>query len=149
MKNRVLITTVPHSGTCSLRAHLNAKFKGRYTKHQQHCCEQTLGLAKSGNYEVYTTWRSPYRVAASFGNRKKIFPTWANGDHIEPWIDWWKHWSLIQPYVTEVFKTEDLPDQINSMTDDQGLHKAIDEEDWDKYYSIVPQDWITEAYKYV
>ena len=145
-----MIATVPHSGTCSLRAYFDAKYKEGFTKHQEHCNEKMLELAKSGEYEVYTTWRSPYRVAASFGNREKIYPTWPNGGaNIKDWIEWWKYWSLMQPYVTKVFDMDDLTGQVNSMTDKHGLHKAIDEEDWDKYYSMVPQDWITEAYNYV
>ena len=144
MSKTIMIATVPHSGTCSLRAHLDAKYKEGFTKHQEHCSKKMLELAKSGDYEVYTTWRSPYRVAASFGNRQKIEVT-----HINAWIDWWKYWSLMQPYVTKVFDMDDLTEQTNSMTDKHGLHKAIDEKDWDKYYSMVPQNWIEEAYKHV
>ena len=129
----VIVSTVPSSGTISLLAELKAS---SIPHKQTHCCKQT---AKVATYiKIFTTYRDPLRVAASWCNRD----VWDEGK----WFKQWHYYHKIIKYA-KVFNTDALGQKLNTCSDRLGLHKALDDGDMDYYYSIVPERCIDYAKK--
>lgn len=124
----ILITTVFHSGTHSLIKDL-ALPAGEWI--DKHCCPKAVEMAQSGRYEVHTTYRDPYRVAASWLNRDRL----KDADY---WFRQWGAYSQIVPMAT-VHKPVS---RENTFSDVLGLHEALDRGDMDYYFKHVPKEWI-------
>ncbi len=133
----ILLTTVPHTGTQYMRRLLS-----ECEMKQTHCDPETVLEAQSGEFEVITTYRSPVRVAASWANRDKFI-----NDQERP--DWFRHWSCwaeILELKPLIYNVSDFTGPVaNGQIDKYGLHKAIDDKDWDYFYSVVPRRFVTYA----
>jgi len=96
-----------------------------------------LTNAKAGDLEVVTTYRDPLRTAASWGNR---------GELKRDWIEYWNNWVDLMETAPSVFHVSEFKGPVvNSYPDKLGLHKAIDDEDWDYFYSVAPRNMVSHA----
>lgn len=121
----ILLATVAHSGTHSLE-----DFLGDVELHD-HCSPKLLDYIKTRHCPIAMTYRNPFRVAASWANRGQF----ERMDFIEQWTYWLK----IKPMAT-VYRVEDLPVKLHTHADTLGVHKALDNKDWNTFYKHVPKD---------
>lgn len=89
--------------------------------------------------EIVTTYRDPYRTAASWANRNLF----QDHEHVmkRTWVRQWDNWIKVLP-LAKVYKTEELPDRLNTAEDVKGVHKALSEGDMDTYYKHIPKDYL-------
>ena len=142
----VYLCTIWHTGTKYFKAGLGKNHKVAYSHFNKSV------LKKIPNYEiVYTTYRDPLRVGASWGNRHKDF---TKPNLISQWTLQWEcyHEALkLNPRVLDFTKGREQfgivfgESPINSHKDELGLHKAIDDGNWDYYYRKVPKELIQLA----
>jgi hypothetical protein len=101
---------------------------------------------------VYTTYRDPLEVAASWGNRGHF----ASKNTLRKWCDQWRFYQELQDAKPIVLKLSNGQDQhgikfaehkINSHPDDKGLHKAIANNNLDTIYQVIPKKFIDLAYE--
>lgn len=139
---KVLLSTIWHTGSEYMRRVLEMQ---GYNVTFQHC-EAHLWKVLSGTEfdEIHTTYRDPYLVAASWCNQydpKDLFFEIS-------WLTLWSNWRKLiierKPYVHLVEDFTGKP--INSAGDRLGIHKALQDKDWDRYYSHVPVEWIDAAF---
>jgi len=98
--------------------------------------------AYSGHYDVITTYRDPVRVAASWGNRDKF----GAGQERPDWYKHWDCWAEILKTNPVVYRVDEFTGPVaNPHEDKYELHKAIDEEDWDYFYGIIPRKAVDYA----
>jgi len=139
----ILLTTIPHTGTQYMRRLLSQGGDGGNVR-QTHCDPESVLEAQSGRYEVITTYRSPVRVAASWGNRDKF----SNGQKRPDWFRHWSCWAEILKDKPLIYRVDEFTGPVaNAQIDKYKLHKAIDEKDWDYFYSVVPRRFVTYANK--
>lgn len=127
-----LITTIWHSGTHSLARVLDAY---GVDDTWVHCGEQALTMAKSGDYDVYTTTRDPLMILAS----------WINRDHplkeknwVETWKDQWLYYFLIKPYA-KIYNTEKLPVIENKIPRDGCFKQWSEENNLQEWRKFLPE----------
>ena len=118
------------------------KQEGKIAKHL-HLSHHWKSWVEGGAHKVCTTCRDPYRVAASWANRNKLYRESHGKLHWE--IQWDAHRELLD-YNPTVYKVEDFTGtKVGSAGDTLGLHKALDEEDMETYHKIVPKSFIEYA----
>lgn len=138
------VIPVPHSGSTSLRAMLTS----RNLPHRWTHCEKIYEIAIPrirDEYQIVTTLRDPYKVAASWANRQPGgFRTPRN---IRRWFANWKRWSMLSLPPANVITMEELDRHENAdhQDDPSGARKALLAEDWDRYFSIVPKECVDYA----
>ena len=139
---KVNLCTVWHSGTKYFKAGLEKHYK----VNAKHLDKQTISRIKGDT--VYTTYRDPLRIAASWGNRHKDFK---KSSLIDQWVLQWgiyKELLALNPIILDFSKGREqhgiiFPEQpVNSHSDDLGLHEAIDDGNWDYFYRKVPKELI-------
>jgi len=139
----ILLTTIPHTGTQYMQRQLAKGHDGNYVR-VTHCDSDSVLEAQSGRFYVITTYRSPVRVAASWGNRDKF----SNGQERPDWFHHWSSWADILKGKPLIYRVDEFTGPVaNAQVDKYGLHKAIDEKDWDYFYSVVPRRFVTYANK--
>lgn len=140
------MATVEHSGTIYFLTQLEKQLGPiRF----QHCIPNTLAVAKNKT-KLYTAYRDPYRVAASWYNRGKLQTV----DDYEKWSSQWQiYWRFrdLNPTVFDVskgnnqhgFRFNGLPK--NAHKDTHGLHFALDSNDLDYFHTHIPKILIDAA----
>lgn len=126
------LCTVPSTGTRYFRRQLPCEGLA-------HCTESSINCAKQFK-EVATTYRDPFRVAAS----------WVNyGYNFKYWNDLWYWWGeLIKlPHVKifDVRLTQQHGHEFDGMprgvhVDTFKVHDALDRGDFDYFYKYVPEN---------
>lgn len=129
-----LVSTVWHSGTHSLIEDLGG---GELL----HCSPDALHKAKSGDYEVWTTWRDPHRVAASWFNRGR----WGSRQWERRWRSQWECYHKIKHYAT-VVPVEALAVRRNEKPDNTGMHALLDKGLIKSFYATISKELIELAY---
>lgn len=124
-----LVYTIEHTGTQSLNQYLGRSGEIFH-------CGEDIDFTQFD--EIHTTYRNPYRVAASWANRGKL-------DYFE-WSKQWEAWHNRPESIT--YRINDLPVKINSHPDTYGLHKALDNGDLEHFYKHVPEKYIEAAHGY-
>lgn len=126
----ILIATIEHSGTHSL----GSLFKDMNVLWQH--CDRNIDTSKFT--ATFTTYRDPYRVAASWANRINI-----------PFkestiLKWNKQWSIWRDLEAEEIALSTLP-ILNKYPDKLGLHDALDKGDLTYFFQYVSQEHIDFA----
>jgi hypothetical protein len=138
---KILFTTVPHSVTTSARMMLDKMpFKYKFT-HCEKLMEPKLGEIID-EFNIITTYRDPYLVAASWVNRRPL-----DSIRSRHWIANWKRWAILAPHAVKVFRIKDLTVHKNQYRwgDTSGAYAAYEAGDFDRYFQIVPKHLILFA----
>lgn len=130
----ILVSTVWHSGTHSLVESLEGEAIW------VHCSPEAIEMAKSGGYEVYTTDRNPYRVAASWYNRGR----WGRKTWETRWRSQWESYRDIRKFAT-IVPIDEIPERLNDHADTEGMHKLLDDGDLDEFHKRFGKRWINLA----
>lgn len=142
----VYLATTWHTGTKYFKKGLEAKYRVSYSHFNKSVLNQIPDYEK-----VFTTYRDPKRVAASWGNRHKDFK---KANLIKQWILQWECYReclKINPLILDFTKGREqhgilFPENaINTHPDELKLHKAIDDENWEYFYRKIPQELIELA----
>lgn len=104
----ILLTTVWHTGTHSLRAQLPGEVKWL------HCCQEAVELALGGDYETLTTYRDPRETALSWLRRSNTIPS-------DVWREQWRAWDQISR-VARVYRMSELETRLASYDTDPAGH---------------------------
>ena len=140
-KENVYLATVWHSGTKYFKKGLEKPYRVSYSHFNKNVLKQIPHYDK-----VFTTYRDPKRVAASWGNRHKDF---TKPNLIMQWTLQWECYRealKLNPMILDFTKGREqygilFPEQaINAHADDLWLHKAIDQENWDYFYRKIPRE---------
>lgn len=137
-----LFTTIWHTGTHYFKGVLEAD--GFFFQHVG-----PDALLKAPDAEViYTTYRDPFNVAASWANRDRM----RSDQFFTRWQRQWSSYKTLldeyNPVVLDVTKGREqggytFGDMVlNSAGDRHGLHEAYANGDMDKFYTFVPRHWI-------
>lgn len=95
--------------------------------------------------EIATTYRDPYRVAASWANRDRFR---INDAQIErTWYRQWECWDKVKS-MAKVYPVSELGHRLNTHEDKYGVHKALDEGDMDHFYKHVPTELLILPVEY-
>lgn len=137
----VYLCTVWHTGTKYFKAGLEREYILSYSHLNKSVLRQVP------NYEkVFTTYRDPKRVAASWLNRHKSFK---KENLTNKWLEQWgcyKELLKTKPIVLDFTKGREqagivFPESpINSHSDDLSMHKALDAGDLDYLYRKIPKE---------
>lgn len=141
---RFFLTTIWHTGTHTFRQGLLRKHGIRF----RHVDEEALSIAKEADI-IGTTYRDPYRTAASWCNRGKL-------DENE-WLKQWQYYKAILDMGPIIFYCDGPEIQhgiqcrkkLNSSPDTFQLHEALDNEDYDYFHRHVPEKLIEFSFKCV
>jgi len=147
--NEVFLCTIWHTGTKYFKKGLEDRYRVAYSHFNKRVIEQIKSYDK-----VFTTYRDPLRVAASWANRghftgKKNLSV-VSGNWIEQW-ECYGECLKLNPMVLDFTKGREQygimfqEQPINSHSDSLGLHKAIDDEELTKLYQIIPKELIDLA----
>jgi len=142
------LTTVRHTGTTYFEKGFVSYYKkGEFDlEHISYKVLDNLDL----NDKIYTTYRNPYRTAASWANRN-LFSTATN---FELWRESWgayKELLKLNPIVFDFTKGQiqegiDFGSKaVNSFNDSNLLHEALDNNDNEKLYTYIKQEDIDYA----
>ena len=127
-----VIVTVWHSGTHSLLNEVKER--------QMHCSTVAKKKIQDPDYGPFiTTYRDPHRVAASWYNRGEI-----ECDGVSHWISQWDCYRELVK-VADIVPITRLNSKMHTSNDKLNLHKALDNKDFDYYYSIVDKYLVTYA----
>lgn len=148
----ILLGTVMHSGTTYF--HVKLKEEHRKLTKALHCTWSLVN--RLDDYEwVATTWRDPWRVAASWANRGHLSPRW----DLE-WCTQWsayralREWGEKNPDKFKLFDFKKGPLQHgydfgeepkNVGGDHFLLHDALDRHDLEFFFNVVPRTYIEHA----
>lgn len=151
MTINVLLLTVWHTGTHTFLHGLKRHYEpqgGRAT--YSHLNERWRQQAATADI-VYTTYRDPLRVAASWGNRGRF-----DGDGTQRWMEMWRCFNELQEAGPILLFCDagnrqhgiEFPGKpLNAFKDDRHLHQALNEKDLDFFYRKVPKFGIDHAVK--
>ena len=140
-KENVYLCTIWHTGTKYFKAGLEKPYRVSYSHFNHSVLKQIPHYDK-----VFTTYRDPLRVAASWGNRHKDFK---KPNLIKQWTMQWECYRealKLNPMILDFTQGREhygivFPEKaINSHSDDLGLHKAIDDENWEYFYRKIPKE---------
>ena len=140
------LTTIKHTGTTYFEKGFKAHCKDFDLKHIN---QEVLDSIKP-EWELYTTYRDPYRVAASWANRHMF----NEPKNIEYWRESWRCYQKLlelNPVILDftkgqVFEGIDFGDKpLNKFNDAYELHKALDFCEYDKIYKFLPKEHIDYA----
>ena len=102
---------------------------------------------------VYTTYRNPYRVAASWGNRGH-FSKIDNTVNYNKWLEQWgcfKDALEINPMVLDFTKESEQfgidfgIEPINAYSDANNIHKELDKGNKEYLFKLIPKEYIDFA----
>lgn len=134
------LSTVRHTGTTYFQKGFEANLpKGTFNL--KHVSDEVIDSFEP-DWEIYTTYRDPYRVAASWANRNMFY----NPEGSQVWMESWtayKRLLTLNPKVLDftkgkVFDGIDFGDKpLNSFGDAYQLHKSIDEGDFNRLYQFI------------
>lgn len=143
MKQPYLIT-VPHAGTTTVRDMMQSRnMEPRWT-HCEKIHEVAIPRILDENY-VVTTLRDPCLVACSWVNRQ------AGGlespRNQRRWIANWTRWALFVAGGAKLIDitTIDTVKNADHRGDPTGVKAAYLGQDWEKFYSLVPEELVTFA----
>lgn len=140
---KLLISTIWHSGSEYLRSDLQAQ---GHNVTFCHCDQEVFRLLGGTEFDkIHTTFRSPFHVAASWGNQYDL-----EDEFIEQqWFVQWSNWvCLIDYHRAEIHSVKDFAGPpINEKPDTRNLKQALKDGNMDYYYSIVPQHWVEHAHQ--
>ena len=135
--------TVMHTGTTWLKRQL--KDNG-YEVTLLHCSPEGVEAAPEDAIPC-STWRDPYRTAASWANRRHFRH---EGHWERQWLGY-KMW-LDRGAILFDFKGERVQhglslsfEPLNEHEDRFGMHKALDEGNFEHFWSIVPKEAVRHA----
>jgi len=131
----ILLTTVKHSGTHSLLEVL-----GKDNVELRHCCPGIFEDIEQWD-SIATTYRDPYRIAASWANRGFFKPDYPLG---RTWYVQWENWHKVKPLAT-VYPVDEIGHRLNSSEDVLRVHQALDDGDMNHFYRYVPKEAIEYA----
>lgn len=143
---RYFMVTVQHTGTVYFLTQLK-RILGPFKF--QHCGPISLDIAKQRK-NIFTTYRDPYRTAASWYNREVL----QDKHHYKKWNRQWEiYWEIrkLDPLVFDFTKGERQHGFIfdgnprNTSKDKYGLHKALDENDLQYFHRHIPEELINAA----
>lgn len=134
---RFFLTTIWHTGTHTFRQGLLRKHGIRF----RHVDEDALEIAKEADV-IGTTYRDPYRTAASWYNRGKLQEA--------EWLKQWQYYKAILDMDPLIFYCDGPEEQhgikcrkkLNSSPDTFKLHEALDNCDYKTFYQYVPKHLI-------
>lgn len=132
--DHLIICTIPHSGTSSLH-----EMKPEYRT--THCGKEIIKECSKKDVDLLTTYRDPKRIAASWYNRGLL----GSEADKETWRYRWDSYRTLLN-TAKVYTMNDLNCKLNTVKDKYGLHAMLDNNDMDKYYSIIDKDLIDHAY---
>lgn len=147
-KETVLLTTVWHTGTKYFREGL----RRHYHVNAQHIHR---GIKLDGYHKIYTTYRDPLRVAASWANRGHFHKANPELNH-RKWVRQWSAYRELlekEPVILDFSKgpIQDSIDfglsPINSFGDVNNMHKALDDGDTKELYKLIPKKHIDYAFE--
>lgn len=141
---RAYILTVPHSGTTSARKLLDTWETPYSFNHFEKIPEVVLPRILE-EFNVLTTLRDPYMVAASWANTFG----WGMPAVMRRWKANWTRWGIVAPRATKLLTMQDLPDNLNQHRDVSGAKKAYLGRDMERYFSAVPREAVDFAYEIV
>lgn len=142
------LATVWHTGTKYFKAGLEKNYRVAYS----HFNDATPEKLK--HYQtIFTTYRDPHRVAASWGNRGH-FSKQDNSLNYSKWVNQWENYTKaleLKPIILDFSKgniqhgIDFGKNPINQHSDANGLHKALDENNLEYLYSFIPKEYIDLA----
>lgn len=142
------LTTVRHTGTTYFQKGFEANLK-KGTFNLKHVSEELLKEIQP-DWELYTTYRNPYRVAASWANRNMFY----NPEGLIFWKDSWEAYRkllYLNPTVLDVTKGQvfegiDFGSKpLNKFGDAYQLHKSLDKGETERLYQFIPKALIIHA----
>jgi len=147
-KPECYLCTVWHTGTKYFKAGLEKKYRVAYSHFNESVLRQIP------NYEeVYTTYRDPYRVAASWGNRGHF----SHRDNSGVYAKWDAQWECykealrLNPIILDFTQGQiqhdiDFGEEvINSHADAKHFHRELDNGNIDYLFRSIPQKHIDHA----
>lgn len=135
---RTLFTTVPHTGTNSTRMMLD-RMGIKYWF--DHCARiekyGTLVEKVPMENNVITTYRDPALVLSSWANRQKF-----DKRRRDMCAEHYRIWGKLLPSARKVFTMDELTEHRNKFPrgDLSGAYLAIEEQNWKRYFEIIPRD---------
>lgn len=139
MKNTksALLTTVYHTASNHFYRKLLKKYEQVAFTHIN-----TAALSKADVYDdVYTTYRDPYRVAASWYNRGRFDTAQGRAS----WMTQWHNYSKLLEKNPTILRTEGTRGKANLYWDKRGAHALLDERDMLHFNRLVPKSLINHA----
>ena len=137
----LFVSTIWHTGSHSVVEMLKEEDPGRRVV-LHHCNKTAEAIARGGEHEVITTFRDPYRIAASWINRDRL------KTYPREWHTQWDHWSRIAP-LAKIYRTDSLTKKLNTHKDTYQLHAALDRGDLETFHQRVPIAYIDYAKRIV
>lgn len=139
---KVLVTTVWHTGSNYLRKKLEGE---GHEVEFMHCEPRVFSPKHLARFDEYhTTYRDPFKVAASWGNRYDLMHDTEIQAH---WYSLWTTYHLVlrdlEPHIHHV-SDFDGP-KINEYLDERLLHDALEREDWELYGRYIPMEMVAYA----
>ena len=136
-----ILLTIEHSGTHTILKDLG--FMKNYHLNQEEYYELDLNIYKI----IYTTFRDPYRIGASWANRAGIpLDKHPRVEFFTRWHNQWNEWKKVAlRRNTEILNIDKFTTKLNTYPDKLNLHKAIDEKNMNYFYTYVPEHYIKQA----
>jgi len=138
--------TVYHTGTKYFKRTLEKKYRISYSHYNKSVLNQLP------NYDIiYTTYRDPYRVAASWGNRNRFQKKSPQFDRWEEQWTCYREALKFNPIILDFTKGSiqnniDFGlEPVNQHGDDKKLHEAIDVGNLDYLYEFIPKELVDYA----
>jgi hypothetical protein len=150
MKSEAGLYTVWHTGSKYFAAGLRNHYDRVTLEHLT-----AGGVSKINmNADIYTTYRDPYRVAASWINRGHFEKESILLNHMK-WVDQWNRYehllNVFDPIVLHLEKGRHQAGLdfgggiINSQEDIKGIHRALDQGKVEKVYDYLPKVYLDHA----
>ena len=138
----VYLITVPHTGTHSARMMLDSMAIWYRQTHFQQIHEIAIDRILDEN-NVITTYRDPFLCAASWANWDKI----SRRQAVRRFKGNWTRWGLMVPHAVKVIAMDEMNFHANKnhRGDVTGAIAAYMNNDWDRYFEIVPKELANHA----
>jgi hypothetical protein len=102
----------------------------------RHCCYAMFDDIDKWE-EIATTYRDPYRIAASWANRDRFRITDAQIERT--WFRQWDCWDKVRGMST-IYPVGELTERLNTFEDKYKLHQALNNNDMEHFYKHVPAE---------
>lgn len=138
----MFLVTIWHTGTSTFSSGILKAIPGSHFRHVTN--DRALDIARESD-DLATTYRDPYRTAASWKNRERL------KDH--EWKSQWDAYRKVLEMNPKIFYCDgpisqhgiEFPVIHNTYKDRLGLHKALDDGDYKYYYRKVPKYLVDHA----